>query len=182
MVKHLVISIVLVFNLMVVAAQSKKPDPLVVLASQISSPVPIVFGKREDGLPEKMILRGTIVDLTFAEVACGGVAWSGTLQVRLAQPIPDYPYDNVFIVISCFPEFEKFKSDRALYISRPVSLEVSKLYPEYRFGLIQDIKKVPCAFGLVINKLDSKKAPFYCTQENISESIEAAERSQREKQ
>jgi hypothetical protein len=180
--KYLVISIVLGFNLVIISAQSRKQDRPGVSASQVSSPVPIVFGKRDDGLPEKMIVQGKIEDLTFAEVACGDIAWSGTLRVRLAQPIRNYPYDDVFIVVSCFPEFEKFKSNRALYINRPVSLRVSKLYPKYRFGVIKDIKKVPCAYELIINKLDSKRVPFYCTQESISESIESVENKQREKQ
>ena len=167
---------------MLVAAQSSKHARNVVLPDRISSPVPIVFGTHQDGLPDTMLLQGTIVDLTFAEVGCGYIAWSGTLQVRQSQPIAGYPHQDVFIVLSCFPEFEKFKNNRDLYINQPISLTVSKLYPEFRFGAIKDIKKVPCAYELIVNNLDSKKVPFYCTQESISESIEATQNKKREKQ
>ena len=182
MLKSIAIIVLLTLSLLVVVGQSILSDDPVVLASQVSVPVPIVFAKKGDGLPEKMKLQGTIVDLTFDQAGCGIIAWSGTLQVKLTEPIAGYPYDDVFLVLPCFPDFEKFKADKALYVNRRVSLEVSKFYPEYRFGLIKDMKSVPCAYELITNKLDSKKTPFYCTQENISESIEAVENKQREKQ
>jgi hypothetical protein len=161
-----------------VNSQTKAPKEL---ASRVSGPVPIVFGKRDDGLPETLALHGTIEDLAFSQAGCGVVAWSGTLKVKLTQPIAAYSHDSVFIVLTCFPDFEEFKDNRALYIGRSVSLKVSKLYPEYRFGVIKDIKKAPCAFGLINNSLDSKKVPFYCTRENISESIKANENQQKVK-
>jgi len=169
--------IVLAITFVAVSPQTKKRRQIPPIAPKdISGPVAIVFGERKDGLPEKLTIKGTITDLTFADSGCGGIAWSGTLKVKLSEPIPEYHFADVFLVLSCFPEFEQFKK-REQYIGRPVSLTVSKLYPDYRFGAIKDIDKVPCAFEIIVNELDSNKVPFYCTEESISKSIEATERS-----
>jgi hypothetical protein len=156
---------------LLVFGQSSDRDRGKLKASEISAPVPIVFGRKNDGLPEKIEVRGTIEDLTFARAGCGVVAWGGTLRVRLDRKIPGYPYKDVFIVISCFPDFEKF-DHRDQYIDKPVALALSKLYPQYQFGMFKDINKVPCAFDLITNQIDSEGVPFYCTQDNISASIE----------
>ena len=127
-----------------------------------------------------MVVHGTIADLTFADAACGIVAWGGTLRIKLTQSIPGYRYDDVFVMVPCFPDFEKYGNDRLKYIDKSVALDVAKLYPEYKYGLFADIKKVPCPFEIITNKLDSKKVPFYCTGASVSQNIEALEKKHSE--
>ena len=146
--------------------------------SGVSSPVPVVFGRKDDGFPETMTVTGVIKDLTFIKAGCGGVAWAGTLRLELKEKVSNSPPKDVFVVVGCFPDFEKFGSNRKSYLNKPVRLTVSKLYPDLRFSSIiaagRDVLKVPCAFDLITNEINSKGIPFYCTSENISESIEAS--------
>ncbi len=155
-------------------AQSQSQSRIEFTASEVSSPVPVVFGRKDDGLPEKMGVRGVIKDLTFISAGCGGVAWAGTLRIRLDEKISGYSPEDVFVVVGCFPDFEKFGYQRDRYLNQSVMLTVSKLYPEYQFGVFADINKVPCPFDLITNKINSKGVPFYCTNENISDGIETS--------
>ena len=178
--KHLLLCVAFL-SVVAVPQQSQKVQDQLTRPRFVSGPVPIVFGKRNDGFPEKMIARGTISDLTFSDAACGVIAWAGTVKIRLTESIPGYDHDDVFVMLPCFPDFEKYGRERERYLNRAVSLEVSKLYPEYNFGLLTNVRKVPCAFEIINNSLDSKKTPFYCTNANVSGNIEATEKKLSEK-
>lgn len=155
-------------------SQIEKPENL--KPEKISGPVPIVFGSKKDGFPENMKVRGIIKELTFAEAACGVIAWSGTLKIELTQKIENYDKNNVFVVIGCFGDFEKFERDESKYLNKEIEINVSKLYPNYRFGYFKNVKKVPCAFEIITNEISSDGSPFYCAGSVISESIEKIEK------
>ncbi len=145
-------------------------------ASDVSAPVAIVFGSLSDGFPEHIRVRGKIKDLTFSRAGCGTVAWGETLKIELTQRIDKYAGKNVFIMKGCFGDFEKFGRNKKKYLDREIEFDAFKLYPQYQFGLLQDINKVPCAFDLITNELHSEGTPFYCTRTNISRAIEEFER------
>ena len=127
------------------------------LAKEVSSPVPVVFGKKDDGLPEKLLVVGRISKVSFSR-ACGGVYWSGTIKIKLLQKIADYPHQNVFVVVNCLED----KQNQTKYLNKVVRLEVSKLYPELRKFRDPD----SFYFELIDNTIDSGGVPFYYT--NVS--------------
>jgi hypothetical protein len=143
------------FPVMVVLGQQKY-DPRIdnVTEAQVSAPIPVVFGKKDDGLPEQFKARGVISAISFSR-ACGVVLWSGTLKIKLMDKIEGYPYENVFVVVNCLEDFENAKG----YLNKTVEIEVSKLYPEYR--------KIRGAndlyFELIDNTIKSGCVPFYIT-------------------
>jgi hypothetical protein len=58
----------------------------------VSSPLSVVFGKTNDGLPETMKVRGKISEISFSR-ACGVGFWSGTLKLKLLDKIAGYPHE-----------------------------------------------------------------------------------------
>ena len=127
---------------------------LAVTASEVSSPVPVVFGKKDDGFPEKLQLVGRITKVSFSR-ACGGVYWSGTIRVELLREIANYPYRNVFVVVNCLEDSENEKK----YLNSTVRMEVSKLYPEFRqFRGLDSFY-----FELIDNTINADGVPFYCS-------------------
>lgn len=124
------------------------------IARVVSSPVPLVFGNKDDGLPEKLDVVGRISKVSFSR-ACGGVYWSGTIKIELLQKIADYPHQNVFLVVNCLEDNQNEKK----YLKKVVRLEVSKLYHEFR--KFRDPETF--YFELIDNTIDSCGVPFYYT-------------------
>ena len=121
----------------------------------VSSPVPVVFGKKEDGLSERFRLRGVITEVSFSR-GCGVVWWSGTLRIKLLERVEGYPYESVFVVVNCLEDSRNKKR----YLNRIVKMEVSKLYPEYG----RPVDNNNFYFELIDNTIDSGRVPFYCTR------------------
>src|SRR5690242_9590459 len=67
-----------------------------------SSPISFAYGRKGDGFPDDLNIRGTITELTFAQAYCGGIAFAGTLKIKLLNKIEGYPPENVFVVVTCF--------------------------------------------------------------------------------
>ena len=137
----------------------------------ISSPIPIVFGKKDDGLAEIIKAHGVIKEVNFTGVGCGLFFWSGTLRLHLTTKVEGYPYEDVFLVVPCFFD----KGNEKKYLDKVVEFEVSKLYAEYKGYK----KENPCSFEIIVNRIDSHGAPFYCTaqgQDGILKSIELQNR------
>lgn len=147
----------LVLLLMTLALGQKTYDPRIdnVTEAQASSPIHVVFGRKSDGLPETLKVRGIISEISFSR-ACGVVWWSGTLKIKLIDKIQGYPYDDVFVVVNCLEDSQNEKR----YLNKIVEMEVSKLYPRYRkFRGVDTFY-----FELIDNTIDSKGVPFYCTK------------------
>lgn len=121
---------------------------------QVSSPIPVIFGRKNDGVPERFRARGVITGVSFSR-ACGGVLWSGTLKIKLLDRVKGYPYDSVFVVVNCLEDYGNEKR----YLNKVVGMDVFKLYPKYRkFRGVNTFY-----FELIDNTIDSQGAPFYCT-------------------
>ena len=130
------------------------------IAKKVSSPVPVVFGKKDDGLPEKLLVVGGISKVSFSR-ACGGVYWSGTIKIQLLQKIADYPHQNVFVVVNCLED----KQNQKKYLHKVVRLQLSKLYPELRKFHDPD----SFYFELIDNTIESGGVPFYYTNASGAE-------------
>ena len=131
-------------------------------ASSDSSPIPLVHGRKNDGLPDNLRVRGTITGLSFARAYCGDIAWAGTLKIKLFNRIDGYPREDVFVVVTCFLD----PGNENKYLNKVVSLDLAKLYGK---------KDGPCYFDIATNTIDSKGAAFYCTalgQDQILKVIE----------
>jgi hypothetical protein len=133
----------------------------------ISESAPVVFGKKDDGYPEKLKVRGVITELSFAQAYCGVIAWSGTIKVKLLDKIEGYPYENVFIVVPCFLD----PNNENKYLKKMVQVDVFKLYDDYN----QYKKKKPCYFEIITNTLNSNNIPFYCSRTGQEELLNGRE-------
>jgi hypothetical protein len=154
--------------LMVGGTAQRKPSPAKTpKASEISFPTPIVFGQKNDDLPERLKLRGEITEISFARAYCGVIFWSGTARIKLLDKIHGYPHENVFVVIPCFLD----PNNERQYLNKVVRFEVSKLYAHYNHYS----KENPCYYSLITNTIDSHGVPFYCSllgQNDILKTIE----------
>jgi hypothetical protein len=121
--------------------------------ADVSAPVPVVFGKKDDGLPEKLTARGTITKASLSR-ACGVVFWSGTLEITLRDKIERYPHPKVYVVVNCLED-----NDEKKYLGEDVEVGVSKLYPSYS----QFHDAATFYFESIDNTIDSGGIPFYCT-------------------
>lgn len=138
-----------------------------VTESEVSSPVPVIFGKKSDGLPETMKVRGRISEVSFSR-ACGVILWSGTLKVKLLDKTEGYPYEYAFIVVNCLEDSQ----NEAKYLDKVVEMNVSKLYPKYR--KYRGAKTF--YFELIDNTINSGGVPFYCTSMGRDETLKNIER------
>lgn len=137
-----------------------------VRGSDVSGPVPVVFGKKNDGLPEKMKIRGRISEISFCR-ACGGILWSGTLKIKLLESIEGYPYEHAFVVVNCLEDSE----NESRYLDKIIELDVAKLYPEYREYRGPDSFYIE----LIDNTIGSGGVPFYITNMGRTEILKSIE-------
>ena len=115
--------------------------------------IPIVYGKKHDGLAKKIKMRGIIVEVSPAWIYCGVLATAGTIRVQLTDNIEGYPHKNVYLVLPCFAE-DKAEAE-AKYLNRALTVEVQKLYAPGK----------PCYFEVMLNRIDSQGVPFYCLKD-----------------
>ncbi len=134
------------------------------LDAGFSQQMPVVFGRSDDGLPERLKVRGVITELTFAGAKCG-VNWeSGTIKIKLLDKIEGYPHENVFVVVPCFYDSDL---EEKKYLKKVVNLDVAKLYRDYN----RSAEERPCYYESITNTLKSPGVPFYCTMKGIREII-----------
>lgn len=154
MVRHPLLILCLLLNSASSIPSTQKIDSAAQLAKEVSSPVPVVFGKKDDGLPEELLVVGRISKVSFSR-PCGVVYWSGTIKIQPLQKIPNYPHKNVFVVVNCLQDSQNEKK----YLNKVVKLKLSKLYPEQRMFRNPDT----FFFELIDNTIDSGGVPFYYT-------------------
>ncbi len=140
----------------------QKPHPKV-NAVEVSSPVPVVFGEKDDGLPERLKARGTISKVSLSR-ACGVVFWSGTLEITLRGKIKGYPHSKLYLVVNCLEG-----NDEKKYLGREVEVSASKLYAEY-----SDVRDASTFyFEAIDNTIDSGGITFYCTTLSVDDILKA---------
>lgn len=105
---------------------------------------PVVFGKADDGFPDKLKIRGVITRITFTHISCGVLCLWGTAEVRLLQRTKGYDHEFIYVTVLCFGGNEKD------FIGKIVEQRVRKASEE--------------AFKnceIFVNFLDSNGKPFY---------------------
>jgi hypothetical protein len=110
-----------------------------------STPYPVVFGKPDDGFPNRIHIQGTVVEASPEAFYCGAVATGGTLKIRLDTAIEGYPDAFVYLFVLCYAVEKK-----ETLVNQRVVVDANKLVGN------------PYGFGVsVSNQSDSKGTPFY---------------------
>ena len=106
----------------------------------------IVYAKDDDGLPEKILATGTIVDASVAGTYCGFTgATGGTLKINLSERVEGYNHEFLYVVVLCLAG----KENEDL-IGKPIKIKVNKLI-KYPFK----------SAARLANHLDSGSIPYY---------------------
>jgi hypothetical protein len=119
--------------------QKNKVGSLVGIGSR-----PLVYGKKNDGLPGRMRVRGVIQEVSFVPFSCGVMCWSGTAKVKLLKKVKGYEPEYAYIAILCF------LGKQEDYLGKLVDVRVSKL----REGKVNGC-------GSIVNSIDSNGVAFY---------------------
>jgi hypothetical protein len=110
---------------------------------------PVVYGTKQDNLPQKMKVRGVIEEVTFVPWACGVICWSGTAKIKLLDKIKGYEPEYAYVTVSCLMGKEED------FLNKIVDVKVTKLEKE---------KKSGCEG--IVNAIDSKGIAFYKLDKN----------------
>ena len=107
---------------------------------------PVIYGKKDDGFPDRVNLRGAIVKVSFAD-SCGFWRSGGVLQIKIARIPPGYNSEHLYVVAPCLMGWEGDEQ----YAGRVVCMSVKKM----KLGEM-------CHADYIRNSIDSKGVPFYC--------------------
>jgi hypothetical protein len=105
---------------------------------------PVVYGKKNDGLPRRMRVRGVIEEVSFVPFSCGVMCWSGTAKVKLLKKGKGYEPEYAYIAVLCF------LGKQEDYLHKLVDVRVSKLREGKVYGC-----------GSIVNSIDSGGVAFY---------------------
>jgi hypothetical protein len=108
--------------------------------------VPVTYGKKDDGFPDSVTLRGQIAKVRFTG-DCGVSRGAGVLQIKLARPAPGYDREHIYVVAPCLLGYEGDEQ----YRGKEVCMTVKKMKPGDT-----------CSADYIQNTIDSKGVPFYC--------------------
>jgi|SRR5215213_4171643 len=108
--------------------------------------LPVIYGKKNDGFPDKLRTLGVIAKVSFAS-DCGLVHGGGVLQIKLAHSAPGYDREHIYVVAPCLLGFEGEEQ----YLGKEVCMTVKKM----KLGEM-------CHSDYIHNTIDSKGVPFYC--------------------
>lgn len=104
--------------------------------------VPVVYGKKNDGFPSKIKVRGVVEDQTSVPFACGIWCGSGTIKVRLLEERKGYPQKYIYASVMCL-----YSED---FVGKTVEFKAEKIMKAPEEG----------CYG-IRNRIDSKGVPFY---------------------
>jgi hypothetical protein len=134
---------------------------------------PIIFSKPDSSLPDSMEIIGHVVNVSFTSTHCGDISLSGTLKIKLDKKVPNYPYNDLYIVSLCFPDFDKFGRNRSKYLGKRIGLNVHKFFATGQAEKGKDLNDPNCvSTPFTENKINSHGVPFYCSKTVISTAIE----------
>ena len=119
-------------------------EPRSLLPNEIST-FSIIYGKKGDGLPKRMKIRGIIEDVTFVPFGCGIMFWYGSAKIKLLDRVKGYGHEYVYVVAPCLT------NNKENFLNKIVAIKVSKL----RRGRMPD----PYLTGK--SPFDSKGLAFY---------------------
>ena len=107
---------------------------------------PIIYGKKDDGFPDRVNLQGSIAKVSFAQ-SCGFFRSGGVLQIKLARNAQSYNHEHIYVVAPCLMGWEGDEQ----YQGKVVCMTVKKMKPGDK-----------CHSDYIHNRIDSKGVPFYC--------------------
>lgn len=107
---------------------------------------PVIYGKKDDGFPVSVNLRGLITKTSFTP-DCGFTRGAGVLQIKLARSSPGYNGEYMYVAAACLLGWEG--DDQ--YPGREVCMTVKKMKPGET-----------CGADRIRNTIDSQGVPFYC--------------------
>ena len=107
---------------------------------------PVIYGKKDDGFPDKLSTRGVITKTTFT-ADCGFWRGAGVLEIKLARTQPGYDREHVYVAAPCLLGWEGDEQ----YSGKEVCMTVQKMK-----------QGDTCHADYIRNSIDSKGVPFYC--------------------
>jgi hypothetical protein len=147
---RLISSLILIFLMIGIhgpnTPQRSEPVSAVQGDTKNNQEFPVIYGKKGDGFPDKVNLRGAIAKVSFAR-DCGFWRSGGVLQIKVARAAPGYNSEYIYVAAPCLLGWEGDEQ----YAGRVVCMNVKKM----RLGDM-------CNSDYIINSIDSKGTPFYC--------------------
>jgi hypothetical protein len=127
----------------VCAAQQVRPDE--------QQAFPILRGSSHDGLPRKLLARGVISRVQYAQPrSCGELIFPATVEIKLDEKPDGYEHPFLYLVVPCLYQPEGARA----FINRHVEVAATK----------PDETAQPCFFDIKQSAIDSGGLPFYCAR------------------
>lgn len=123
-----------------------EPYPALHDDTQNDQEVPITYGKKDDGFPDRLTTRGIISKMSFTR-DCGFSRGAGVLQIKLARSTLGYNREYIYVAAACLLGWEGSEQ----YPGKEVCVSVTKMLPGDK-----------CYADYLYNTIDSKGVPFYC--------------------
>lgn len=110
----------------------------------------IVYGKEDDGFPNEVKAKGTIVKANTSGRLCGTFANAGTLKIKLDEKNEGYKDDYLYVIVLCLFSTK----DGEEFLNKRIEVSAKKLI------------KYPYTFDVMLsNNLDTKGIPFYLSDD-----------------
>lgn len=91
-------------------------------------------------------MLGKIVDVSPAYVQCGTTCNSGTVSIKITENFSNYPSDTIYVSVLCL------YGKKCDFLGKLVEIDAELL-----------TVSIDQCYRSVMNKIDSKGVPFYCT-------------------
>lgn len=147
---RLISGLILIFFMIVThghnVPQKFEPDSALQGDTKNDQEFPIIYGKKDDGFPDRVNLRGAIAKVSFSN-SCGFWRGGGVLQIKVARSKPGYNNEHIYVAAPCLMGWEGDEQ----YADRIVCMSVEKM----KLG-------DTCNSDYIRNIIDSKGVPFYC--------------------
>lgn len=113
---------------------------------------PIVRGNSHDGLPRKLIARGTVSRIAYAPPrSCGALIFVATIEIKLDAQVKGYKHPFLYLVVPCL--YQPAGAQEGL-LNQGIEITATK----------QDETARPCFFDIKTSAIDSGGLPFYCAK------------------
>jgi hypothetical protein len=133
--------------------QRFEPDSALQGDTKNDQEFPVVYGKKDDGFPDRVNLRGVIAKVSFSN-SCGFSRGAGVLQIKLARTPPGYNREHIYVAAACLLGWEGDEQ----YLGKEVCMSVKKMKLSVKKMKPGDM----CNADYIRNTIDSKGVPFYC--------------------
>jgi len=154
---RLISGLILVFFLIAAHGRNTphifEPHPSLHYGIQNDQEFPVIYGKKDDGFPDRLSTRGIITKMSFTG-ECGFSRGAGVLQIKLTRTTPGYNGEYIYVAAPCLLGWEGDER----YPGKEVCMTVKKMK-----------QGDTCHADYIRNTIDSKGVPFYCLSWKSSE-------------